>query len=145
MSTYEYLLTHEIKPSQQRICLMEFLLKHRIHPTAEEVYSRLSPSMPTLSKTTVYNTLKLFVQKGAAQMLTIDERNACFDADITKHAHFLCKECGKVYDLHEVPSHWQQLPEDTLGHLIDEVQLYYRGTCRKCAEKQAKKKLKPTK
>ena len=51
------------------------------------------------SKTTVYNTLKLFVEHGAALMLTIDEKNACFDSETSLHAHFLCKKCGKIYDL----------------------------------------------
>ncbi|KAA6327046.1 hypothetical protein EZS27_023930, partial [termite gut metagenome] len=32
-------------------------------------------------------------------MLTIDEKNVCFDADILPHAHFLCKKCGKIYDV----------------------------------------------
>ncbi len=31
--------------------------------------------------------------------MTIDERNTCYDADTTPHAHFLCKRCGKIYDL----------------------------------------------
>lgn len=32
-------------------------------------------------------------------MLTIDEKNACFDGDTSLHAHFLCKKCGKIFDL----------------------------------------------
>ena len=58
---YAFLLERGIKPSQQRIALLEYLVKHPVHPTADELYSRLSPMMPTLSKTTVYNTLRLFV------------------------------------------------------------------------------------
>ena len=42
----------------QRIAIMEYLMEHRTHPSADEIYTALSPSMPTLSKTTVYNTLK---------------------------------------------------------------------------------------
>ena len=38
---------------------MEYLMAHRTHPTVDEIYLALSPSIPTLSKTTVYNTLKL--------------------------------------------------------------------------------------
>ena len=43
----------------QRIAIMEYLMEHPIHPSADDIYTALSPSMPTLSKTTVYNTLKL--------------------------------------------------------------------------------------
>ena len=82
MNAYEYLLSYHIKPSVQRIAIMDYLLKHHTHPRIDEIYMALCPDIPTLSKTTVYNTLKLFVEHGAARMLTIDERNACFDGDI---------------------------------------------------------------
>lgn len=80
MKPYERLLEHNIKPSMQRIAIMEYLMNHPIHPSADDIYTALSPSMPTLSKTTVYNTLRLFSEQGAALMLTIDEKNTNFDA-----------------------------------------------------------------
>ena len=72
MKPYDRLLEHNIKPSMQRIAIMEYLMDNPIHPSADDIYTALSPSMPTLSKTTVYNTLKLFSEQGAALMLTID-------------------------------------------------------------------------
>ena len=70
------LLNYGIHPSIQRIAIMDYLLKHHIHPTVDEVYTALSDEIPTLSKTTVYNTLRLFSEHGAAKMLTIDERKS---------------------------------------------------------------------
>ena len=99
MKPYERLLEHNIKPSMQRIAIMEYLMNHPIHPSADDIYTALSPSMPTLSKTTVYNTLRLFSEQGAALMLTIDEKNTNFDADTSVHSHFLCRRCGHIYDL----------------------------------------------
>ena len=99
MKTYDYLLSFNVKPSVQRLAIMDYLLTHRTHPSIEEIYLALCDDIPTLSKTTVYNTLKLFVEHGAAQMLTIDERNVCYDGDISLHAHFLCKHCNKIFDL----------------------------------------------
>ena len=84
MKPYERLLEHNIKPSMQRIAIMEYLMNHPIHPSADDIYTALSPSMPTLSKTTVYNTLKLFSEQGAALMLTIDEKNTNFDAELAE-------------------------------------------------------------
>lgn len=138
MRAYTHLMEHHIKPSQQRIALMDFLLENRIHPTVDEIYTRLSPTMPTLSKTTVYNTLKLFVQRGAAQMLTIDERNVCFDADTSAHAHFLCKVCGKIRDLHEINPQWKSTPDELHGYEVEEVHLYMRGCCKECMKRQNK-------
>ena len=74
MDVVKRLQNHNIKPSVQRIAIMTYLMEHRTHPTVDEIYTALAPSIPTLSKTTVYNTLKLLSEQGAAQTLTIDER-----------------------------------------------------------------------
>ena len=96
---YDNLIKHEVKPSVQRMAIMDYMMTHFTHPSVDEIYNALSPKFPTLSRTTVYNTLKLFVEHGAVRMLTIDEHNACFDGDMSLHAHFLCKKCGKIYDM----------------------------------------------
>ena len=112
---------------------MDYLLSHKTHPSIDEIYMALCKDIPTLSKTTVYNTLKLFVEHGAASMLTIDEKNACFDGDTSLHAHFLCKKCGKIFDLpysSEV-RHVEQI--DMNGFQVDEIHQYYKGVCPACA------------
>ena len=139
MNVYEYLLSFDIKPSVQRIAIMDYLLNHKTHPSIDEIYMALCKEIPTLSKTTVYNTLKLFVEHGAAKMLTIDERNACFDSDLTTHAHFQCKSCGKIFDLP-----YQERPEDIKrlennGFTIEEVHCYYKGVCPDCRDARANK------
>ena len=135
MKPYDQLLMHNIKPSMQRIAIMEYLMEHRTHPSADDIYSALSPDMPTLSKTTVYNTLKLFSEHGAALMLTIDERNTNFDADTSPHAHFLCRRCGHIYDLH-IPEAVKQVENvDMSGHQVSEIHYYYKGICKNCLRK----------
>ncbi len=133
MNVYEYLLSYQIKPSVQRIAIMDYLLKHHTHPSIDEIYMALCQDIPTLSKTTVYNTLKLFVEHGAARMLTIDERNACFDGDVSIHAHFQCKVCGKITDVPlsaEEPEEMKRLKAQ--GFQIEEMHRYYKGVCPDC-------------
>lgn len=132
MESYDRLLAHNIKPSMQRIAIMTYLMENRTHPSAEDVYAALSPSMPTLSKTTVYNTLRLFAEQGAAQMLTIDDRNVNFDADTSLHAHFLCKQCQRIYDLDVASAGKQVEGLDMEGHKVDEMHYYYKGICKNC-------------
>ena len=132
MKPYDRLLAYNIKPSVQRIAIMEYLMEHRTHPSADEIYTALSDSMPTLSKTTVYNTLKLFSEQGAALMLTIDERNTNFDADTSRHAHFLCKSCGRIYDL-AMPKGVKEVEGVQMyGHEVTEMHYYYKGVCKNC-------------
>lgn len=125
-------MQHEIKPSVQRIAVMEYLMKHHTHPTVDEIHQALAKKIPTLSKTTVYNTLKLLTDKGAAQMLTIDERSLCFDGNTDIHAHFLCKQCDKIYDIPLQNLVREVENMDVEGHQIMEVHQYYKGVCKKC-------------
>ena len=136
MNTFEYLLRHDNKPSVQRLAIMDYLDAHRTHPTADEIFNALSPSIPTLSKTTVYNTLRLFAIQGVVQSITIDEKNEHFDADTSVHAHFLCKSCGKIYDAMVKSKRYPgeaELKDE--GHKIEEIYIYYRGICRNCKER----------
>ncbi len=133
----EYLLSKGIRPSPQRIAIMDYLLNNCNHPTVEAIYDTLHTSMPTLSKTTVYNTLKLFEEKQAIQVLNIDEKNVNLDARIEPHAHFQCVRCGKIYDMpfeHYVSlvnllnakccEHFKMLQE----------QIYFKGICPNCQD-----------
>ena len=138
MKTYEYLLSFGIKPSVQRIAIMDYLMTHRTHPAIDEIYLALCEEIPTLSKTTVYNTLKLFVEHGAAQMLTIDERNTCYDADIQLHAHFLCKKCGKIFDLPASIEQTKVSVMDEERFKVEEIHQYFKGYCPSCLMEEAK-------
>ncbi len=133
IKTHRYLMGFDIKPSVQRTAIMQYLIQHKTHPTVDEIYMFLSPDMPTLSKTTVYNTLNLFVQKGAVQVLAIDEKNARYDADISKHAHFICKGCGKVYDIFNINPEYFKLPDIPMFK-VDAVEISYSGICDACKE-----------
>lgn len=134
MRTYEYLLSFGVKPSVQRMAIMDYLLNHRTHPSIDEIYMALCDDIPTLSKTTVYNTLKLFVEQGAAQMLTIDEKYVCYDADLSAHAHFLCKKCNKIFDLPAPATDELTSQINEQGFQMEQVHYYYRGLCPACKQ-----------
>ncbi|MDL2212554.1 transcriptional repressor [Bacteroides sp. OttesenSCG-928-D19] len=132
MNAFDRLIEFKIKPSVQRMAIMDYLLKNHTHPTVEEIFTNLSPSIPTLSKTTVYNTLKLFSEYGAVKILTIDERNVCFDINSTPHAHFLCKKCGVISDFPCIVSERDLNELTKKGCQVVESHYYYKGTCEKC-------------
>jgi Fur family ferric uptake transcriptional regulator/Fur family peroxide stress response transcriptional regulator len=129
----ERLLYFGIKPSLQRMAIMEYLMKNPIHPTVDIIFNELYPGIPTLSKTTVYNTLKTFQGNGAVSIISIDEKNMRYDGDISQHAHFKCIQCDSIYDL---PIHNIETLKvaNTEKLTIKECHLYYKGYCEKCAE-----------
>lgn len=130
-STVEHLIAHNIKPSAQRIAIMKYLIDHPTHPTVERIYSDLLPDMPTLSRTTVYNTLKVLEEKNALITLSINNKNVRFDGNVIPHAHFMCRCCGDIKDM--------PLPDGVLNPLekmknfnVEVIKLYYKGVCEKC-------------
>jgi Fe2+ or Zn2+ uptake regulation protein len=130
-STNQYLSKHGIRPSVQRLAIMHYLRTNRTHPTADEIYEAVRKQVTTLSKTTVYNTLKLFVDRGAAITIGIDEKNARFDGYMEPHAHFRCKKCGKIIDLDIDIEKF--MPENFDGQ-IEEAYFYLKGLCGNCSK-----------
>lgn len=133
-ATIDYLQSHGIKPSVQRLAVMGYLMAHHTHPSVEEIHSALVATLPTLSKATVYNTLSLLVAKGAVSKLTIDERGACYDAVLGPHAHFLCRYCQRIYDVPLAHNPRQDVVLQS-GFLLDSTELYLRGVCPQCKNK----------
>lgn len=127
---------HDIRPSAQRISIMEYLLSHHTHPTVDNIYNDLIDKMPTLSKTTIYNTLKLLEEHSAITELTIDKKTAHYDGITTPHSHFMCKKCGRIID---IPL--QKVDESQSKHdfLIEEAEVYYRGYCKACLKEMDNK------
>lgn len=130
----EELINAGIRPSVQRLAIFEYVKKSCQHPTAEVVYEALRDELGSLSLTTVYNTLKLFVDAGLISMLTIDDTFRCFDGNRSCHAHFRCNVCGKIVDL-PMKKELFSLVEGLDGYEITDAQLYLKGVCPECLKK----------
>lgn len=125
----DILTSHGIRPSAPRISIMEYLLSNRTHPTVDAIYSDLVVKMPTLSKTTIYSTLKLLEEHKTISELTIDKKTAHYDGIMDPHSHFLCKKCGRIIDV-PLPA----VKPDIFGDefVVEEADVYYRGMCKQC-------------
>ena len=128
----EELVMHGISPSRPRVEILNYLHNNFTHPTADEIFRDLRSKVPTLSLTTVYNTLKLFVSKGMCQSITINEKQVCYDGQTIEHGHFLCSICGKIYDIKDNEEQDKPHKDYLDGHHITEVHYYYKGVCAEC-------------
>lgn len=128
----EWLLHAGIRPSVQRMAILGYLNAHKDHPTVDEIFRSLAPKYGTLSRTTVYNTLHLFVERGVVREVDIEPGTMRYDlAAYVRHGHFLCRQCGRIFDLH-LPSGLDFSPED--GFAADSIDIYYKGLCPECQE-----------
>ena len=126
MDSARMLVEHKVKPSIVRVMIYDFLKGTKSHPTVDEIYKELQPKVPTLSKTTVYNTVKLLAANGLIKTLSIDGIQIRYDADTSHHGHFKCTECEKVYDFSIRPGAESGLD----GFGVETREIFYTGKCK---------------
>lgn len=124
-----------MKLTTQRIAILQILYNNKTHPTAMEIYRRLKLRQPTVSFTTVYNTLELLTQLGEIKKLTLDFERAHYDPDMSQHHHGLCLKCGAIFDIQQSFN----LPLDTIASAefprIVGFHVDFWGYCSACRDK----------
>ena len=126
-------MAKNLRYSQQRENIYQYLLSSRIHPSAEMIYTDLKEEHPELSLGTVYRNLKLLEELGKVRRVTTHQGNERYDAICGDHAHFVCQGCGAILDLEGVnpESLRENLPLEE-GYRLGRVDLLVTGRCPKC-------------
>lgn len=129
-----------LKLTPQRIAIVRELAADPTHPTAQELFERLRPTLPTMSFATVYNTLDALAAAGLCVALSLSPGPSRFDPNMQPHHHAVCDRCGEVRDVpgddddESTPresNDAMQIP--TPGFTVRAVERIYRGLCAECA------------
>jgi Fur family peroxide stress response transcriptional regulator len=119
-----------VSPSIQRIKILQFILENEHHSSVDSIYQNLIFEIPTLSKTTVYNTLSLFVDKKLINTINISNGEILYEQSQKPHAHFHCEICNQVKDI-DIDSSLFELKEIE-KHKVEKVNIHLKGTCESC-------------
>src|SRR5262245_10262325 len=90
---------HGLALTPQRLAIYHALASDDTHPSAEALFRRLKPAMPSLALGTVYRTLELFEAHGLVTRLHIADDTAHFDANRDAHHHLICTACRRAFDV----------------------------------------------
>lgn len=124
----------EITPSYARIKIYDYLSKGKIHPTVDQIFMDLVKILPTLSKTTVYNTLNLFVEKDLIKAVNLGNNKMRYELLRSEHGHFKCSNCSSVFD---IPINIDiELPKELTNSHINEYHHLIIGICPDCLNKE---------
>jgi len=129
-SVKELLKEKDIQPSFQRLSVLKYLMDNMNHPSVDKIFKSLADDIPTLSKMTVYNTLKLLQTKGIVSAIKIRDHEVIYDIISKPHAHFECSNCGEIIDV-EIGSNLFNVREID-NHKISETQIHLKGMCNEC-------------
>jgi Fe2+ or Zn2+ uptake regulation protein len=126
----QHLVDNGIRPSVIRLNVYQFLFNSISHPTADDIYKGLVDVIPTLSKTSIYNVLSVFVEKGIVNEVLVNTNEMRYEVIHHQHSHFVCNECKQLFD---IPYQPVQIVNDTVkGFIIDKSEVIYKGLCPKC-------------
>ncbi len=97
--TVERLRQAGLKATGPRVMLLSALEQDRSHPTAEQLYESLQIHHPSLSLSTVYQTLDTFIRKGLCRRVSDAGDRLRVDGTPQDHDHAVCRTCGSIFDI----------------------------------------------
>jgi Fur family peroxide stress response transcriptional regulator len=126
----------KLRHSHQRDMIYNYMLATKEHPSAEMIYEDLKKIEPNLSLGTVYRNLKLLEELGMVRKVTNVNNVERYDAMTYDHIHFVCDECGSVFDLPNFDNEViKEKFSNEVGGEINWVNIILGGKCKHCREK----------
>lgn len=118
--------------TKQRKLILEILRGTRTHPTADWIYQQARKVIPDISLGTVYRNLRLLREAGEIMELDFGSTFSRFDGNPLNHYHFVCRKCGRIYDL-DLPLQ-DRLEEEVrrAGYTVEHHRLEFYGRCPQC-------------
>ena len=120
------------KATPQRIAIANTVLNSKKHPTAETIYEEVKQFYPTLSISTVYNTLHVLRDLDLVSELAFID-NTRYDPNTEIHVNLVCERCQKITDLEDLElKEFIKRVEKKKGFTVTGYRLDIYGLCRNC-------------
>ncbi len=133
----ELLRKKGLKLTPQRRLIIDILLHDRTHPTVEEVYKKVLETMPEVSRTTVYNTIREMLNLGeVAEVQDLSDGGIRYDTTGEPHHHFFCVRCRALVDVDLALPPVAESSSELADCVILKQQLTLYGLCPACSELQ---------
>lgn len=119
-----------LKATGPRLVILAALEQDHTHPTAEQFYDTLRRDHPSLSLSTVYQTLDVFLRTGLCRRRSSPGERLRVDGTPQDQDHAVWRRCGAIVDVHRdqaqrpsPPGHWSN------GWLVTGIRLKYEVIC----------------
>lgn len=114
----------------QRSVILKAVMQAGYHPTADDIYREVVERCPAISRATVYRDLARLADSGEILRVGVPNAPDRYDRTTGSHGHFICSECGQVWDL---PLPETELPE---GFVARSENLIISGFCGECENRR---------
>ena len=116
----------------QREVIYETLKGTTAHPDVDAILAMIKDKLPGIGVATVYRNLRALVAEGRVVTWETSLGSIHYDADVSDHAHFVCRHCGRISDLF-IGSPLTKTVEE-LGYDVEEEKSILYGLCPDCAK-----------
>lgn len=123
-----------LKVTQQRLLILESILKGRAHVTAQEVYESVARKSPDIGFATVYRFLRTLCQHTFMTEVRMGGLPARYEwADKTHHDHLSCVRCRKIceFENQEIEDLQEKIASQ-MGFVLTSHILEMYGVCKDC-------------
>mgnify|MGYP002085202467 CR=1 FL=1 len=117
---------HDIAPTYQRTAIAYVLFSRWQHFSADQILALVNEQHAEVSKATVYNTLRLFVDKRLVREVIVDPTRVFYDPNTSPHHHFYHVESGNLMDIDGAAIEVTGLPTLPEGTVADGVDIVVR-------------------
>lgn len=117
---------HGILPTRQRVRIAAVLMARPQHLSAEQVLELVNARDAATSRATIYNTLKLFVERGLIREVIVDPERAFYDSNVTAHHHYYDVESGTLSDIDATDVRVEGLPGLPEGMVAERTDIIVR-------------------
>jgi len=122
----ELLRRHGITPTHQRMEIAHVLFTRREHLSADQILKGVNSRYAETSKATVYNTLKLFLERKLIRELVVDPAKIVYDPNTEPHHHLYDVVTGRLTDVPADNIRVVGLPALPQGTVADGVDIIIR-------------------
>jgi Fur family iron response transcriptional regulator len=122
----DLLRRHDINPTHQRLEIAHALFSREEHVSADQVLAAVNDRHSETSKATVYNTLKLFLEKRLIREVIADPSKVFYDPNTQPHHHFYNVDTGELTDIDAAGIEVQGLPRLPEGMMTEGVDIIVR-------------------
>jgi Fur family ferric uptake transcriptional regulator len=120
------------RDTNQRRAIRHALINGERPMSPQEVWDAARVQEPRLGIATVYRTLKSLVEDGWVVTVNLLREAPRYEvAGKAHHHHFMCRACGRVYELHGCPGNLKQLVPR--GFRMEEHEVVLYGVCKHCS------------
>lgn len=121
------------RKTRQREAIRDAIARARVPVSPREILDGASEEVDGLGLATVYRTLKLLVESGEILIVDIPGDTPRYElSGKGHHHHFVCKGCGKVFELEGCCGHFAELTPR--GFVLEAHDVTLFGKCSACAK-----------